>query len=115
MDALNWTFHLALANLLCASLREDPYGVAQGDITKVLEAFVLYLMELEKLTKTLIASVEGDEKSLERVEMLKEIEVEIESVENGEWLRSLRSSQLMVSDCSRNIFSAQGWCENNRG
>lgn len=74
---------IAIANLICASLREDPYGVAQGDIPKVLEAFVLYLMELEKLTRVLLASVEGEGKAMEREEMMEEIGVQIESIEGG--------------------------------
>lgn len=32
---------------MVASLHEDKYGVAQGDIPKVLEAFVQYLGALE--------------------------------------------------------------------
>ncbi|GAA5963037.1 hypothetical protein JCM21900_002318 [Sporobolomyces salmonicolor] len=39
----------ALANLTCASLHEDPYGVAQRDIPKILEGFVRYLAVLEAL------------------------------------------------------------------
>ncbi|ORY72611.1 nucleoporin protein Ndc1-Nup [Leucosporidium creatinivorum] len=62
----------ALANLLCASLQEDPYGVAQHDIPKILEAFVRYLDVLDDLVKDLTASAErlpGWEKD----ETLKEI------------------------------------------
>lgn len=33
--------------MLCASLHEDVYGVAQRDIPKTLEAFVLYLDAIE--------------------------------------------------------------------
>ncbi|GAA6064070.1 hypothetical protein JCM10212_001476 [Sporobolomyces blumeae] len=41
----------ALSNLTCASLHEDPYGVAQRDIPKVLEAFVRYLSVLEAVER----------------------------------------------------------------
>ncbi|GAA5951721.1 hypothetical protein JCM3765_003094 [Sporobolomyces pararoseus] len=41
----------ALSNLTCASLNEDPYGVAQRDIPKILEGFVRYLEVLEGLEK----------------------------------------------------------------
>ncbi|GAA5863792.1 hypothetical protein JCM1840_005768 [Sporobolomyces johnsonii] len=48
----------ALANLTCASLHEDPYGVAQRDIPKILEAFVRYLAVLEALQGELSALAE---------------------------------------------------------
>ncbi|CEQ39790.1 SPOSA6832_01337 [Sporobolomyces salmonicolor] len=48
----------ALANLTCASLHEDPYGVAQRDIPKILEAFVRYLAVLEVLQGELGALAE---------------------------------------------------------
>jgi hypothetical protein len=38
-----------------ASLHEDQYGVAQGDIPKVLEAFILYLGMLESYAAELNA------------------------------------------------------------
>lgn len=38
-----------------ASLHEDQYGVAQGDIPKALEAFVLYLCTLESYAAELNA------------------------------------------------------------
>ncbi|GAA5830168.1 hypothetical protein JCM3766R1_002807 [Sporobolomyces carnicolor] len=41
----------ALSNLTCASLTEDPYGVAQRDIPRILEGFVRYLSVLESLEK----------------------------------------------------------------
>jgi nucleoporin NDC1 len=74
---------IVLANLICASLREDPYGVAQGDIPKVLEAFVLYLMELEKVRKGLMSSVESLGVEEEKEEMAREIEGQIEPIESG--------------------------------
>jgi hypothetical protein len=39
--------YVALTAFLVASLHEDRYGVAQGDIAKVLEAFIKYLSALE--------------------------------------------------------------------
>ncbi|BGP13789.1 hypothetical protein JCM10213v2_001727 [Rhodosporidiobolus nylandii] len=48
----------ALSNLICASLTEDPYGVAQRDIPKVLEAFVRYLAVLDGLAEELLAVAE---------------------------------------------------------
>ncbi|GAA5822909.1 hypothetical protein JCM11251_004420 [Rhodosporidiobolus azoricus] len=43
----------ALSNLICASLTEDPYGVAQRDIPKILEAFVRYISVLDSLESEL--------------------------------------------------------------
>ncbi|KAI5474144.1 nucleoporin protein Ndc1-Nup family protein, partial [Pseudohyphozyma bogoriensis] len=74
----------ALSNLLCASLQEDPYGVAQRDIPKVLEGFVLYLLALETLTAQLTASVEGAGKKIEREATLKEIAEQVVPIESGE-------------------------------
>ena len=42
-------FATALADLLCHSLLEDKYGLAQKELPRVLEAFVLYLGVLEQL------------------------------------------------------------------
>ncbi|GAA5828296.1 hypothetical protein JCM5353_003289 [Sporobolomyces roseus] len=41
----------ALSNLVCASLTEDPYGVVQKDIEKILEGFIRYLNVLESLER----------------------------------------------------------------
>ncbi|KDE03934.1 hypothetical protein MVLG_05626 [Microbotryum lychnidis-dioicae p1A1 Lamole] len=49
----------ALSNLLCASLKEDTYGVAQRDIPRVLEAFVLYLNTLDVLASSLSSTAEA--------------------------------------------------------
>ncbi|GAA6012974.1 hypothetical protein JCM8202_002972 [Rhodotorula sphaerocarpa] len=43
----------ALSNLVCASLTEDPYGVAQRDIPKILEAFVRFLSIIKSLSSEL--------------------------------------------------------------
>ncbi|KAM0753926.1 hypothetical protein T439DRAFT_298370 [Meredithblackwellia eburnea MCA 4105] len=43
-----------ISNMICASLSEDAYGVAQRDIPKVLEAFVLYLFALEEAAKGIV-------------------------------------------------------------
>ncbi|GAA5942734.1 hypothetical protein JCM3775_005030 [Rhodotorula graminis] len=48
----------ALSNLICASLKEDPYGVTQRDIPKVLEAFVRYLSVLDALAAELEAQAD---------------------------------------------------------
>lgn len=72
----------ALANLLCASLREDPYGVAQRDIPMVLEGFVLYLVALEDLAKDLVAGA-GPGKDAERAEMQSEISKQVGPVQEG--------------------------------
>ncbi|BGP45937.1 hypothetical protein JCM10450v2_001772 [Rhodotorula kratochvilovae] len=48
----------ALSNLICASLKEDPYGVTQRDIPKVLEALVRYLSVLDALADELQAQAE---------------------------------------------------------
>ncbi|GAA5853714.1 hypothetical protein JCM9279_000285 [Rhodotorula babjevae] len=48
----------ALSNLICASLKEDPYGVTQRDIPKVLEALVRYLSVLDALAAELEATAD---------------------------------------------------------
>ncbi|GAA5984691.1 hypothetical protein JCM11641_004564 [Rhodosporidiobolus odoratus] len=48
----------ALSNLICASLTEDPYGVAQRDIPKILEAFVRYLNVIDGLASQLTVLAE---------------------------------------------------------
>jgi len=48
----------ALSNLLCASLIEDPYGLASRDLPKVVEGLVLYLDQLEDVQKELRAKAE---------------------------------------------------------
>ncbi|SCV69567.1 BQ2448_2587 [Microbotryum intermedium] len=50
----------ALSNLLCASLKEDTYGVAQRDIPRVLEGFVLYLNTLDALASSLSSTAESN-------------------------------------------------------
>ncbi|KIY45728.1 hypothetical protein FISHEDRAFT_48838 [Fistulina hepatica ATCC 64428] len=42
-----------LSHLVCASLSEDRYGVAQRDIPKILEAFLSFLHAIETLTAEL--------------------------------------------------------------
>ncbi|GAA5875593.1 hypothetical protein JCM3774_006112 [Rhodotorula dairenensis] len=49
----------ALSNLICASLTEDPYGVTQRDIPKVLEAFVRFLNALKSLSADLEAAADA--------------------------------------------------------
>ncbi|KAJ8507456.1 hypothetical protein ONZ45_g10177 [Pleurotus djamor] len=44
-----------LANLTCASLTEDRYGVVQRDIPKILEAFLAFLSEIEAYQKDINA------------------------------------------------------------
>ncbi|GAA5990201.1 hypothetical protein JCM5350_001083 [Sporobolomyces pararoseus] len=58
----------ALSNLTCASLNEDPYGVAQRDIPKILEGFVRYLEVLEGLEREFenIAKEKQEEEVKER-------------------------------------------------
>lgn len=58
-------------------MTEDPYGVAQRDIPKVLEAFVLYLFALEDLTKALLPSAADED-------MAREVAEQIAPVEGGE-------------------------------
>lgn len=49
---------IALGSLLMASIKEDQYGVAQADIAKVLEAFVLYMKVVDGYIVELKQSVE---------------------------------------------------------
>ncbi|GAA6029218.1 hypothetical protein JCM8097_003574 [Rhodosporidiobolus ruineniae] len=68
----------ALSNLVCASLTEDPYGVAQRDIPKVLEAFVRYLAVLDALADELTALAEktpGGQEEREKARRVVEREV----------------------------------------
>lgn len=73
----------ALANLLCASLKEDPYGVAQRDIPKILEGFVRYLDVLDNLSKSLTASAEA-RPGWEKDALLKEISEQVVPLQTGE-------------------------------
>lgn len=82
----------ALSNLLCASLSEDPYGVVQGDIPKVLEAFVLYLMALETLSKSFLSGLE--EGRVEKLNMEKQLEGSVGLIEEGKLFSSLTDSKL---------------------
>jgi len=74
----------ALSNLICASLKEDPYGVTQRDIPKVLEAFVRYLSVLDALAAELEATADkalgGPE---EREHARKVVEREVGEVQEG--------------------------------
>ncbi|KWU46467.1 hypothetical protein RHOSPDRAFT_15271 [Rhodotorula sp. JG-1b] len=68
----------ALSNLICASLTEDPYGVTQRDIPKVLEAFVRFLSALKSLSADLEAAADAvaggqDEKDRARRMVEKEV------------------------------------------
>lgn len=78
----------ALSNLACASLKEDPYGVAQRDIPKVLEAFVRYLSVLDSLASELQGMAEkmpGGPAEKEKARRV--VEQEIGEVQEGELLR----------------------------
>lgn len=72
----------ALANLLCASLKEDPYGVAQRDIPKILEGLVRYLDVLDELIESLTASAEALS-GWEREQTVKEIGEQAVPVQTG--------------------------------
>ncbi|KAK4703618.1 nucleoporin NDC1, partial [Phenoliferia sp. Uapishka_3] len=63
----------ALSDLVCASLEEDPYGVAQRDIPRILEAFVRYLAALENLA----VALRLDASELERAGLRTQIEEQI--------------------------------------
>lgn len=71
----------ALANLLCHSLQEDPYGVAQRDIPKILEAFVRYLVALENLSVALALDAPDD---AARKDVVAEIEAQVGPIKAGE-------------------------------
>ncbi|GAA6004621.1 hypothetical protein JCM10207_000958 [Rhodosporidiobolus poonsookiae] len=82
----------ALSNLICASLTEDAYGVAQRDIPKILEAFVRYLTVLDALAEELYALAEktpGGRDERERARRVVETEV-------GEVQEALRSGAKAV-------------------
>ncbi|GAA5885250.1 hypothetical protein JCM6882_009539 [Rhodosporidiobolus microsporus] len=82
----------ALSNLICASLTEDPYGVAQRDIPKILEAFVRYLAVLDALEKELVEVAEktpGGKDEREKARRVVEREV-------GEVQEALRSGAKAV-------------------
>lgn len=78
----------ALSNLTCASLNEDPYGVAQRDIPKILEGFVRFL-----------AVLEGLEREFEVIAKEKEQSGGVEGKERGErWRRVERETVGVVQD-----------------
>lgn len=75
----------ALSNLVCASLTEDPYGVAQRDIPKILEAFVRFLSVVKSLRAELedvAEQVSGGQEEKERARKL--VQREVGEVEEGE-------------------------------
>ncbi|GAA5890298.1 hypothetical protein JCM16303_005323 [Sporobolomyces ruberrimus] len=81
----------ALSNLTCASLNEDPYGVAQRDIPKILEGFVRFL-----------AVLEGLEREFEVIAKEKEQSGGVEGKERGErWRRVERETVGVVQDAVR--------------
>ncbi|KAK4058802.1 hypothetical protein OIO90_000248 [Microbotryomycetes sp. JL221] len=74
----------SLANLLCASLQEDPYGVAQRDIPKILEGLTLYLDALEQLEKGLIADAEREAQGIERKQLMtRQVEEQVLPLRNA--------------------------------
>ncbi|GEM09572.1 nucleoporin protein Ndc1-Nup family protein [Rhodotorula toruloides] len=69
---------VSLSNLVCASLSEDPYGVAQCDIPKVLEAFVRYLVILDSVATDMQSAAEqvvGGREEQERARAVVEREI----------------------------------------
>lgn len=89
--------HTALSNLICASLTEDPYGVTQRDIPKVLEAFVRFLSALKSLSADLEAAadaVAGGREEKDRARRV--VEKEVGEVQDGE-SRSLTDGSHSIS------------------
>lgn len=89
----------ALSNLICASLTEDPYGVTQRDIPKVLEAFVRFLSALKSLSADLEAAadaVAGGQDEKDRARRM--VEKEVGEVEDGESRFAINWPNLK-SDC----------------
>jgi hypothetical protein len=70
--------------MICASLEEDTYGVAQGDIARVLEAFVLYLEVLEDLERELLATSGRSARPNEKEDTSNAVQVQIAPVQSGE-------------------------------
>lgn len=89
--SLTDSFYTALSHLLCASLQEDTYGVAQRDIPKVIEGFVLYLLALESLTAQLLSNLEGSEKDATQ----KEIDRLITPIDAGTRFSVLSKEELL--------------------
>jgi hypothetical protein len=96
----------ALSNLICASLTEDPYGVAQRDIPKILEAFVRYLSVLDGVAAELEAVADktlGPPEEKERAR--KVVEKEVGEVQEGAFAFSfLRPSSLSLFLLLPSIF-----------
>lgn len=92
----------ALSNLVCASLTEDPYGVAQRDIPKVLEAFVRYLAILDSVAAEMQSAAEqavGGREEQERARQVVEREIgEVQGGASAPDSHSLTLS-LSLSDC----------------
>ena len=93
------SFVTALSNLICASLTEDPYGVTQRDIPKVLEAFVRFLSALKSLSADLEAAadaVAGGQDEMDRARRM--VEKEVGEVEDSE--SRFAVSLLLEFDCT---------------
>lgn len=69
-------------------MREDPYGVVQRDIPKILEQFVLYLIELETLEKALLAPLGAPSKKAEQQAMSEEIRSQVLPAQEGTFVDS---------------------------
>ena len=89
----NEPVHLALSNLTCASLNEDPYGVAQRDIPKILEGFVRYLEVLEGLERE-FENIAKEKQEEEVKERWRRVEREsVGAVQDGEFSLLVRKSR----------------------
>ena len=82
-----------MSNLLCASLKEDPYGVAQRDIPRVLEALVRYLGTLDELARQLTETAEKQSPEIKE-RWIVEIEAQIGEVQRGESTRARALSRM---------------------
>lgn len=94
----------ALSNLVCASLTEDPYGVAQRDIPKILEAFVRFLSIIKSLSselEDLASRVRGGADAQSQATKL--VEREVGEIEDGEFDRLCARSRFRLA------ISRSGW------
>jgi hypothetical protein len=61
MAALSFFPSSALAQMICASLTEDKYGIVQRDIPCILEAFMTFLNTIEEHQEELRNSAPPDQ------------------------------------------------------
>jgi nucleoporin NDC1 len=91
---------LGLSHLLSASFKEDPYGLVQKDIKKVLEAFLDLITALERYHKVYVAYY-FDKRSAEYESVIKPLFVLLDGKNS---LKCLFSAEYIDIQCYRDVL-----------